>query len=153
MVKLHNLFLNFTLDSATAFLFGRSVYSLRNKIQGTDEAVSEADRKENKQFEEDFDYAQYALGFRLGIWDYRYFYRPSRLPKAIANIHGFVDRLVGSAIQRSSEEKDVKADGGKYVFLEALVQDTQDPQVIKDQLLSAMLAGRDTTVRPRVSFW
>lgn len=143
VVGLHKLFLNLTLDSSTAFLVGNSVYSLRSKIPGM--MIPESSRQESQQFEEDFDYCQNVLGFRLGIWNYRWFYHPRRLPGSIANIHRFVDQFVGPAIRKSHEKSGEEA-GRKYVFLEALAQDTQDPIVIRDQILSAMLAGRDTTV-------
>lgn len=146
VVGLHKLFLDLTLDSSSAFLVGNSVYSLRNKIPGSETLVPESVRKESLQFGEDFDYCQSVLGFRFGIWDYRWFHRPRRLPAAIANVHRFVDRCVDLAI-RNRHEGNRKDDVNKYVFLEAVVQDTQDPKVIRDQVLSAMLAGRDTTVR------
>lgn len=144
VVNLHTLFLSLTLDSATAFLFGNSLYSLRNRIPGT-EVLPGSSGDESRQFEDDFDYCQNALGFRLLIWDYRWFYNPKRLPGAIANIHRYVDQFIGAALQ-NRENGEVSKNQGKYVFLAALAQDTQDAKVIRDQSLSALLAGRDTTV-------
>lgn len=145
VVSLHKLFLSLTLDSATAFLFGNSLYSLRNKIPGT-EILPGSSGDKSRQFEDDFDYCQGVLGFRLGIWAYRWFYNPKRLPVAIANIHRYVDQFIGAALRNGQNGVPAKNQGKKYVFLEALAQDTQDPIVIRDQSLSALLAGRDTTV-------
>jgi hypothetical protein len=54
-----------------------------------------------------------------------------------------VDEFVDRAIQRHRAEK---KEEGKYVFLEELAQATQDRKVLRDQTLSVMIAGRDTTV-------
>lgn len=145
VVGLHKLFLSLTLDSATAFLFGKSLYSLRNKIPGTS-GLTDFGYDQSTQFESDFDYCQDTLGFRLLIWDYRWFYNPKRLPVAIANIHRYVDQFIAGTLRYRKDEGVAKDEGRKYVFLAALAQDTQDPKVMRDQCLSALLAGRDTTV-------
>lgn len=142
VVGLHKLFLSLTLDSATALLFGNSVYSLRNKIPGLGSGSDES-----RQFGEDFDYCQDVLGFRLGIWDYRWFYNPKPLPGAIANTHRYADQFIVQALQNRHNGEAAKDEGKKYVFLAALAQETQDPKFIRDQSLSALLAGRDTTAR------
>lgn len=36
-------------------------------------------------------------------------------------------------------------DAKTSVFIEALIQQTKDPQVLQDQCLNVLLAGRDTT--------
>lgn len=141
VVGLHELFLSLMLDSTTAFLFGNSLYSLRNKIPGPN-GLMDSDSDESKQFEDDFDYCQDALGFRLGFWEYRWFYYPKRLPVAIANIHRFVDQF----IVRTLRDGKAANEGKKYIFLAALAENTQDPKAMRDQSLSALLAGRDTTV-------
>lgn len=145
VVGLHKLFLSLTLDSATAFLFGNSLYSLRNKIPGAN-GLTDFGYDESRQFEDDFDYCQDTLGFRLGIWDYRWLYNPKRLPVAIANIHRYVDQFIAGTLRNRKDKGAAKDEGRKYVFLAALAQDTQDPKVMRDQCLSALLAGRDTTV-------
>jgi cytochrome P450 len=33
----------------------------------------------------------------------------------------------------------------RYVFLQALANDTQDPKVLRDNILNLLIAGRDTT--------
>ncbi|KAI5836777.1 cytochrome P450 [Morchella snyderi] len=132
VVELHKLFLSYTMDTSTSSLFGESVFALRGR--GGD--------GEGESFQDDFDYAQLALGYRLVVRGYRVLYRPRRLPKAIKRIHDYVDEFVDRAIQRHRAEKKEK---GKYVFLEELAQATQDRKVLRDQTLSVMIAGRDTT--------
>lgn len=148
VVDLYNLFSDLTLDSATSFLFGKSVYSLCARAYNGQDPVSEADKEENRKFTDDYNYAQEATAFRLWLEQFRWIYRPRRLPRAIENVHRYVDKLTELAIRKSQQSGSAKRDDGKekYVFLEALVQDTQDPKVLRDQLLSALLAGRDSTV-------
>ena len=51
------------------------------------------------------------------------------------------------ALKQSPEEKKVEEGRGKkkYVFLEALAEQTRDPKELAAQLLNILLAGRDTT--------
>lgn len=57
-------------------------------------------------------------------------------------MHKFIDEAVQEALL-------VKHQGGKpadvHSFLDALMKETLDPRVLRDQLLNVMLAGRDTT--------
>ncbi len=51
-------------------------------------------------------------------------------------------------LQNAPERTLVHAESSKkrrYVFLEHLVERTRDPDVLRDQLMSGMLGGRDTT--------
>lgn len=58
----------------------------------------------------------------------------------------FVNRFIKSALQLSQEELSSKAKSDKdYSFLHALASFTQDPKVLRDQLVATLLAGRDTT--------
>lgn len=152
VVGLHKLFLSLTLDSATAFLFGNSLYSLRSMIPGPN-GLTDSNSDENGQFGDDFDYCQNTLGLRLGFWDYRWLYNPKRLPVAIVNIHKFVDQFIVRTLRNGQDGEAGKDEGKKYVFLEALAKNTQDPKAMRDQSLSALLAGRDTTVLAPPSPW
>jgi cytochrome P450 len=44
----------------------------------------------------------------------------------------------------SAETQDGKV-ADYHSFLDALIQETRDPKVLRDQLLNVLLAGRDTT--------
>lgn len=52
--------------------------------------------------------------------------------------HHFIDEAVLKAMEKEGKE-DVS-----YVFIESLVRQTRDPQVLRDQCLNMMLIGRDT---------
>ena len=60
-------------------------------------------------------------------------------------VHGFVDKIVADAL---AQEALLKRNGsGKegYPFIDALIRQTKDAKVIRDQLVNVLLAGRDTT--------
>ncbi len=63
-------------------------------------------------------------------------------------LHETVDQWVWPIIQQGpplEKPKGPDRDRKHCVFLENLAQRTQDPKVLRDQLLSALLGGRDTT--------
>lgn len=65
--------------------------------------------------------------------------------------HQFVDDAVAKALNASSGKEfdvgdyDSRGEKGSYAFIDALVEETRNPQVIRDQCLNLLLAGRDTT--------
>lgn len=59
-----------------------------------------------------------------------------------STVHKFIDDAVQEAL--SVEYQDSKS-AHMPSFLDALIKETRDPRVLRDQLLNVMLAGRDTT--------
>lgn len=129
-----------TLDSATEFLFGESVQSL----QGTAASAS--------SFSKDFYTAQEGLAFRFRMGPLRLFYGGKEFSRSVANIRNYVGRFVQKAIDiRTALDSDAasaevrRLDEQQYVFLYKLSKETLDKTELTDQLLSILLAGRDTT--------
>jgi cytochrome P450 len=62
-------------------------------------------------------------------------------------VNEFIGHYVELALNKSSGEKKAEEGHGKpkYVFLEALAEQTRDPEELRAQLLNILLAGRDTT--------
>lgn len=136
-VDMAQLFLRYTADVTTDFMFGESIFSLPHpEAFGGD--LTEACRIGQLGAER---------RFRLGIFaDYvpqRDFYR------AVEKVHTYMEAHVDRALQqRHSQMKDEKnktADTGRYIFLNELAKLTDDRLVLRDQLLGIFLAGRDTT--------
>ncbi|KAJ5324527.1 cytochrome P450 [Penicillium atrosanguineum] len=128
-------FFRFTMDSSTEFLFGTSTHTL---TEGGDQIFSDA-----------FVYAlnDISLGLRLGPWEK--FRRTD--PKAV-EAHRFcrqyIDKYVDQALEyRKAHQGDMaeKKDGKKRTFLQELATATDDKDKLRDELLSLLLAGRDTT--------
>ncbi|EKG20608.1 Cytochrome P450 [Macrophomina phaseolina MS6] len=151
---LQELFFRFTIDSATEFLFGKSVRSLSAAGAGDAE----------RRFAEAFAIAQ-AEGLdliRLGPLA-RVVGARKRLQtgeKAVNVVHQYVDQFVDEAVRfREGLEKGVGREveqeveqevvggeeKGKYVFLHELAKQTKNKRRLRDELLNVLLAGRDTT--------
>jgi hypothetical protein len=61
-------------------------------------------------------------------------------------INDFVDRFIEQALDLSPEELEKKTNHDQgYTFLHAIAGYTRDRTVLRDQLVSVLLAGRDTT--------
>ncbi|OJD28966.1 cytochrome p450 [Diplodia corticola] len=164
---LQELFFKFTIDSATEFLFGKSVRSLH---PSSDHGNAEA------RFAEAFTAAQ-AEGLdliRLGPLAQLVGSNRARIStgeRAVDVVHAYVDQFVDEAVRfREEEDKKKKWEAGrrvapgtdngvfsqekqedsskdekKYVFLHELATRTTDKHRLRSELLNVLLAGRDTT--------
>ncbi|CAN3355548.1 cytochrome P450 52A2 [Diutina catenulata] len=137
---LQELFFRLTVDSATEFLFGESVESLRDESVGYANHNSDIDGKD--EFAEAFNASQLVLSDRVVLMDFYWLWNPPSFRKNAAKVHKFADYYVKKALNMAPEELE-KSDG--YIFLYELVKQTRDPKVLRDQLLNILVAGRDTT--------
>lgn len=139
VIDLQPLFFSLTLDTSTALLFGRSVYSLRASI---DQAL------ENKLFAESFEIAQEGLAKRFRIAPFHFFYNPPGFRCACRNVHRFVERY----IRQRKLVKQVQGNSGGLEdgktsswFFDQVAAGSASEIDLRDQLLNVLLAGRDTT--------
>jgi len=132
VVDLQPLFFNLTLDTTTALLFGRSVYSLRANIDQD---------SENKMFAESFDIALAGLAKRFRIAPWQFFYNPKSFRQACANVHRFVETY----IEEGQLQKESNSEDETYGFINQVAAESASKKDIRDQLLNVLLAGRDTT--------
>jgi len=65
--------------------------------------------------------------------------------KANQTVHKFLDEVIYKALEARKDPKSEARDKNNYVFLDALIDETQDPVFLRSQLLNILLAGRDTT--------
>jgi cytochrome P450 len=139
------LFFRLTLDSATGFLFGESVEVQLSAVPGYTPGRRSLLISE-KDFASSFDQAQatIAKGARLG--DKFWLVHDKQLKENCKRCHTFIDHYVGLALEKkNTSHAEKRATKARYVFLDALVESTQDPVQLRSQLLSILLAGRDTT--------
>ncbi|KAF2215909.1 hypothetical protein CERZMDRAFT_109751 [Cercospora zeae-maydis SCOH1-5] len=142
-VDLSELFFRLTIDSATEFLFGESTESLsKNTNDGFAEAFG---------FSQDF----IANLSRWGSWA-KFFPANKRFQKDKAFVHNFVDYYVQKGLAKRNQllaDKDTAEHNGRYVFIDELVRQTDDPVRIRSELLNILLAGRDTTASLLSNVW
>lgn len=136
-IDLAPLFMRFTLDTATEFLFNQSTNTLRKPGQA----------------EQDFSAAfqislnEIATLFRLGP-----FWKLRRMDKRVLEAHrvcrAYVDRFAENAVVLASSSKNNEIiesdDKSRNYFLKELAQTTADKDKICDELLNILIAGRDT---------
>jgi cytochrome P450 len=141
-VDLQPLFFRLTLDSATEFLLGESVHSL-----------SSGDLPQEIDFGYQFDYAQTGLTKRTRLGPFYWTHRDAKFDYACKFCHDLVDRFVYKALEkRQMEAVDVTGEvsnsgekRGKYVFINELAKQTDDPITLRNEAMNILIAGRDTT--------
>ncbi|KAL4881318.1 cytochrome P450, partial [Aspergillus karnatakaensis] len=141
-VDLMDLFFRYTIDSATEFLFGQSVATL--KKTGNQLGFAEA-----------FHYAQEAVIVRATLGPLSVFYRDRRADEANRICREFVQQFVDEAFDTvemkkiGQEEKEKGSHTGekrpKRIFSHELAWRTSDRSRVLDELMNILLAGRDTT--------
>ncbi|KAJ5774892.1 hypothetical protein N7457_009788 [Penicillium paradoxum] len=139
---IQRLFFLLTLDSATHFLFGESVGCMRpSETTGVLEkcAVGSA-----QGFADAFGLAQDYIASRSRAQSLYWLINPKEFREANRRVHEVVDHYVHIALESKHNPDKKKADD-RYIFLEALAADTDDPKELRDNMLNILLAGRDTT--------
>lgn len=141
--EIQTLFFRLTIDSATEFLFGESVESQINEIPG---AASQKSGRE-KSFTHHFDSAQMHMAMRFRLGDIYWMHNPREYKENNKVVNDFVAHYVDRALRGTLSETKMEEGTRKerYVFLEAVAQQTRDPYELRSQLLNILLAGRDTT--------
>jgi cytochrome P450 len=134
VVDFQPLFFRFTLDTTTYLLFGRNINTL-----GTPTPLSEA-------FSESFRVAQDFLAQRGRAGPLYWAIGGKKFRHACATVHEFIDSTIQNALaDHNSDPTSASKSRPNYGFLGTLLQETQDPKALRDQLLNLLLAGRDTT--------
>ncbi|CAI5755862.1 unnamed protein product [Candida verbasci] len=140
---LQELFFRFTIDSATEFLFGESVGSLKDEAIGFNQEGDELNKIPcRKEFAQAFNVSQTYLSNRATLQKLYWLIDSKEFRESNKIVHKFSDYYINKVLNATPEE--IEKQSG-YVFLYELVKETRDPQTLKDQALNILLAGRDTT--------
>lgn len=126
VIDLQPLFFRLTLDVTTKFLFGESVDSLRGSKSSNVHSFSQA-----------FDTAQEIVTQRFRFPDFYWIIGGSRFRNACKDVHRFADAIIDRNLSHSS--------GKGPVFLDAVAKSTADRAALRGQIISLLVAGRDTT--------
>lgn len=141
-VDLKSLFYRLTMDSSSEFLYGEST---NTQLSALSEKAS-AKNAEDTAFVEAFEACQNHISLAMLLNE---FYKLMETKKFLGKCrlcHRYIDKFVNKAMSRKETRKGVES-GKKerYVFLDSLASATDDPIEIRDQILSILIAGRDTT--------
>ncbi|KAG2029801.1 cytochrome P450, partial [Suillus americanus] len=159
-VDFQDMVSRFTLDSATEFLFGKDVCSLSTAL------INQPSSPRSKDFEfanhpadkfgHAFSDAQIATTYRSqfgSVWCPSEFWT-DHVKKHMDTCYVFIDPILKEALEKNkmlkentnekanTKNRDIKE--GK-TLLDHLVNYTEDPIVIRDEILNIMIARRDTT--------
>ncbi|KAG6180225.1 hypothetical protein E4U27_002898 [Claviceps purpurea] len=138
-VDLQDIFFCYTIDSATEFLFGQSVGSLK-KIPDAEISFAEA-----------FNCAQDAIRMRGLLGPLYIFGRDPKTAKCETICRDIAQKFAEGAIEavenqrRSQTDDETHEKPTKYVFSHELARRTSNKRRILDELMNVLLAGRDTT--------
>ncbi|KAJ7174420.1 cytochrome P450 [Mycena filopes] len=143
----------FTLDSATEFLFGRSVDSISAGLPYPEssplaDAPSFLNHPSN-DFVRSFIQSQILTAQRASYgphWPLLEFWK-DRVKPHRKIIDGYIDPILNEALagKRAGGVDKEKEEGREETFLSDLVKATDDKEVIRDAIFNILIAGRDTT--------
>jgi cytochrome P450 len=128
-IRLDKLFFRFSLDASTHFLYGESVNSLDNP---------------NSEFATAFDEVQRVQVLEGRLGPLRHWYPKGSKKAGLKKLDEFMQPIIDSALKLSPEELETKLSKSD-TFIHALARFTRDKKVMRDQIISLLLAGRDTT--------
>jgi cytochrome P450 len=135
-VDLQPLFFNFTLDTASEFLYGQSVHSQQGNQEGIEMATH-------------FHNAKMAVHRRIELDKFYWLINTSKFRKACNSLHKWVDGIVAARLAQLKQQEKVGFDDEpkqqRFVLLDELAKDTQDLDELRGETLNVLVAGRDTT--------
>lgn len=136
-IDLADLFLRYTADVTTDFMFGESINSL---------SQTESFRVDSMRAFRD---AQLGVERRFRLGSFAKFVLQPAFYQAVKKVHGYMDEHVDRAIENRHLQQRTLNEGApddkRYIFLHELAKLTDDRQILRDELLGIFFAGRDTT--------
>lgn len=129
---LQTLFFQFMMDNSTEFLFGEPVRALSG-----DSKIPLAN-----DFSRAFDSCQATMVLRMRAQNLYWLIDSKEFRENCRICKTFVEYYIKQALERS---KTKKINSDTYVFLDELIKETQDPVILRDQVMNLLVAGRDTT--------
>ncbi|KAJ7099861.1 cytochrome P450 [Mycena crocata] len=142
----------FTMDSATEFLFGVCVDSLKANIPYAYNVAFPPSQYSTQaetanEFIKAFNDSMQVISERgtLGdIWPlFEIFHDKAAEPMRI--VDAYLDPIIRAAVEKKHSINE-KTDDDDGTLLDDLLDSTMDPKVLKDETLNILLAGRDTTM-------
>lgn len=130
VVDLQPHFFRFTLATTTDLIFGEPVRTVGHDLQET--------------FATSFDYASYVSTIRIRLADFHWLYKTKKFKEACAIVKKYASHFVKQAL-KDQEENGEEAMNGRHAFILDLYEGLKDPDLVRDQLVHVLIAGRDTT--------
>ncbi|KAL6718353.1 hypothetical protein ACLMJK_004442 [Lecanora helva] len=145
-VDLQPLFYNFALDTVTEFLYGYSVHAQNPDARAALPRVDGMDEPNLLELGGNFDQGKRWIEERGAFYKWYWLISSKDFEQRCRKIHQLVDWFVQIRLQGGEKEKDPQlADGRKkFILLNELAKETQNPLELRNESLSLLFAGRDT---------
>jgi cytochrome P450 len=145
-VDLQELFFRYTMDLGSELFFGASCHTLKDKNDGSSKRFSDAFNKAQRQIADDT-----ALGILSKLTNRKVFKEDCKIVHDM--IDGYVEKALAAKRNISNPYDEEKKAGSRYVVLDELTEQTDDPVQIRSELLSILVAARDTTASLLGNLW
>ncbi|KAI4957864.1 hypothetical protein J4E86_005004 [Alternaria arbusti] len=129
-VDLRPLMFEYTLNTTTALLFG--------------EPHSSMPKEAGDAVRDNFDKASFGCGIRVRLADAAFLYNPPKFRKACKAVRDWATFFASKAMSYKDEHGE-EAAAEKYPFIIELWKEMRDFDLVRDQLLHILVAGRDST--------
>ncbi|MCJ1437308.1 hypothetical protein MMC27_006694 [Xylographa pallens] len=128
IVDLQPLFFRFTLNTTISMILGQSVEIFKHEI--------------GDEFSKSFNRASLVTATRVRLGDLYWLYSPKGFSTACKTVKTYTDQFVRDALQQDCDQAKVS---DQYTFITDLMNEHQDLQLVRDQVINVLIAGRDTT--------
>jgi len=129
-IDLKPLMFEYTLSTTTGLLFG--------------EPHSNMPKEQGDAVRQNYDDASFGCGIRVRLADAAFLYNPAKFKKACRAVRDWATFFASKAMQYKDEHGE-QAAAEKYPFIIDLWKEMQDFDLVRDQLLHILVAGRDST--------
>ena len=128
IVDVQPLFYRLTLNTTIAMILGQPVENFKHET--------------GDLFSRSFTKASLATATRVRLGDLYFLYAPRGYFAACNIIKDYTYKFVKDALRQN---RDSKFQSDKYTFITDLQHEYQDSNLVRDQVLNVLIAGRDTT--------
>jgi len=140
-LDLQPLFFYFTLDTATEFLYGQSVHS-----QAAIAGLEKSGGIDGAEFSRHFGAAKHLVDKRGALGKFYWVMPMKKMNAHCREIHKVIDRLIEDRLRGKKDALSLEEKGNrKFVLLDELAKETQNPLELRNETLHTLMAGRDPT--------
>lgn len=144
-IDLQPLFYHFSLDITTEFLYGQSVHSQTAALLRAEKGVVRDHEEDDNDFGKNLDSAKVWIDRRGQLGKFYWLLNGKKFRRNCFHIHKHVDRFVQDRLDAVEENSAEDEKNSKYIFLDELAKQTQNPIELRNESLHVLAAGRDTT--------
>jgi cytochrome P450 len=143
---LQELCFDYTMDTSTDYLLGHSVKTL---VAKRTKQIPNKNQVSDQQFVSSFTemMLEGVLNIRLGPFQILRFSPGAWFAERSTSkyIYQLVDQALAEKDNKQEKNDEKQEENAPYVFLKEVAQATDDRTTLRDEILNALLAGRDTT--------